>query len=212
MIALPRRGLYAIVDTGSLTRVGISPLPFCDAVLSGGAAVVQLRAKDVGSRDVLALLRALVPRCHERGVPLFVNDRADLAALSGAFGVHVGQSDLSVAHARAVAPGCAVGVSTHNAAQLERALLSEPDYIAVGPVFATTTKVDADPVVGLELLRRAVELSPVPVVAIGGIDATRAREIANAGAMAAVIGALLPAGRDLSEVTERVSALSEVLS
>ncbi len=206
-MTLPSRGLYAIVDVGSLAARGLEPLAFTDALLDACPAVLQLRAKGLGARDTLELLRALVPRCRRRGVPLFANDRAELAALSGADGVHVGQSDLPLPLVRAIAPRLLVGVSTHSAAQLDDALAERPDYVAVGPVFATSTKADAEPQVGVELVRRAREVSDVPVVAIGGLDEGRAGEVARAGALVAVIGALLPTGGDLDEVTRRARRL-----
>ncbi|MCC6645848.1 MAG: thiamine phosphate synthase [Polyangiaceae bacterium] len=209
---MPARGLYAIVDVGSLAPRGIDPLAFADAVLAGGPVAMQLRAKGLGAAETLGLLCALAPRCRERGVPLFANDRVDLAVLAGATGVHLGQTDLPVALARRVAPACLIGVSTHTEAQLEAALDARPDYVAVGPVFATATKRDAEPTVGLTLVRRAVAASSVPVVAIGGLDEGRAAEVARAGALVAVIGALLPTSTALTEVTERARHLQRVAS
>lgn len=206
---MPRRGLYAIVDATTLSRRGLDPLAFADAVLAGQPAVMQLRAKDLSARQTLTLLCALAPRCRARGVPLFANDRADLAALAGADGVHVGQRDLPVPLARRAFPGGMVGVSTHSSAELAAAIACEPDYVAVGPVFATATKLDAEPVVGLDLVREAVARSTSPVVAIGGIDRKRAAEIARVGAMVAVIGALVPIRDDLAEVTALTRALAE---
>lgn len=211
MSGLPSRGLYAIVDVGSLTSRGLDPLAFAEAVLDGGPALLQLRAKGLGSADTLALLRALAPRCRARAVPLFANDRVDLAALAGATGVHLGQTDLPLELARRVAPECKVGVSTHSRSQLLDALARRPDYVAVGPVFTTQTKRDAEPVVGVELVRRAVEVSDVPVVAIGGLDRERAVEVAKCGAIVAVIGALLPDSGDLAEVTHRTRSLRDAV-
>jgi thiamine-phosphate pyrophosphorylase len=190
------RGLYAIVDVDFLRRAGISPLPFAEAVLSAKPAVLQLRAKSEGARATLSLLDALVPLCRAAGVPLFANDRPDLAVLSGCDGVHVGQTDLTVADVRRFAPSLRIGISTHDPAQLAAALASRPDYVAYGPVFSTSSKENPDPVVGLEGLASAARLSAaahVPLVAIGGIDVARARDVARVANLAAVISALLPA-------------------
>jgi thiamine-phosphate pyrophosphorylase len=207
----PARGLYALVDLTSLERRGLDPIRFAEAVIAGGPAVVQLRAKGYGARETLALLRRLVPLCRQAGVLCFANDRPDLAALSGCDGFHVGQEDLPLPEARKIAPGLLAGVSTHSPAQIDEALSWSPDYLAVGPVFPTTSKENPDPVVGLALVRRAVERSSCPVVAIGGIDLVRAPEVAAAGAVGAVVGALLPAGEDMAQGTERTRSLARAL-
>jgi len=128
-------------------------------------------------------------------VSLFVNDRPDVAFLAGATGVHVGQDDLDVEQARRVI-GCdkLVGVSTHNLEQFERAAASSADYIAVGPVYSTSTKADPDPVVGVDFLRRVRALTDKPIVAIGGITLERAAAVIEAGAdCVAVISGILSA-------------------
>jgi thiamine-phosphate pyrophosphorylase len=207
----PARGLYAIVDLTSLERRGLDPIRFAQAVLHGGPAVVQLRAKGHGARETLALLRRLVPLCRRAGVLCFANDRPDLAALSGCDGFHVGQEDLPLPEARKVAPDLLAGVSTHSPEQIDEALAWRPDYLAVGPVYPTVSKENPDPVVGLALVQRATERSSCPVVAIGGIDPTRAPEVAAAGAVGAVIGALLPDGEDMAQVTARTRSLARAL-
>lgn len=114
---------------------------------------------------------------------LIINDRADIAALVGVGGVHVGQQDLSVEDARRICgPDCWVGVSTHTLEQVREAAATSADYIAVGPIFPTSTKVNPDPVVGVDFVRRARELTRKPLVAIGGITAERAEEVYRAGA------------------------------
>jgi thiamine-phosphate pyrophosphorylase len=130
-----------------------------------------------------------------RGVLFLVNDRADVASLAGASGVHVGQEDLDVAAARClVGPDMLVGVSTHNLEQIERAAASSADYIAVGPVFGTSTKTNPDPAVGLDLVRRARAASDKPLVAIGGITLDLAASVIEAGAdSVAVISGILAA-------------------
>jgi len=124
-----------------------------------------------------------------------VNDRPDVAFLSGASGVHVGQEDLDVEQARRVAgQDKLVGVSTHNLEQFERAAASSADYIAVGPVYSTSTKANPDPVIGVDFLRKIRSLTQKPIVAIGGITLERAAEVIEAGAdSVAVISGILSA-------------------
>jgi thiamine-phosphate pyrophosphorylase len=207
-------GLYAIVDVATLELRHLPVVEFARAVARARPAALQLRAKDLAPREVLALLRAIHPACREEGVPLFAHDRPDLAALAGCEGVHVGQDDLPVAMIRRIAPTLRIGVSTHNWSQIERAVTDRPDYIALGPIFGTRSKANPDPEVGLAELARAVQACPIPVVAIGGIDLERAAEIARRAPAAAVIAALVPEGIDenvLDAVTARASALHRAL-
>lgn len=207
------RGLYAIVDTGTLSARRLDPLAFAAAVLAVRPAALQLRAKDLPPRETLALLRALAPMCHQAGVPLVANDRPDLAMLAGCDLVHVGQSDMPVERVRRIAPGLRVGVSTHSLDQLDAALSAKPAYVAFGPVFETRSKSSPDPVVGLALLRTAAaraSAAGVPLVAIGGITRERAREMLGAADAIAVIADLVPAilsGDAMREVAARARSL-----
>ena len=170
-------GLYAIVD--SLERAG--------AALDGGAAVVQLRMKRAGAGEILNTARAVRALCKGRAA-FIMNDRPDIARLSDADGVHLGQDDLPVLAARAVlGPGKLVGVSTHSDAELDRALAAGADYLGFGPVFATASKETAlPPPHGLPLLARAVQRAGgVPVVAIGGITSETVSAVAATGARCA---------------------------
>src|SRR5688572_28666185 len=179
-----RQGLYPIVDVGAVRERGWSVPDFAARVLATRPALLQLRAKTLGARETLELLRALVPLCRASGTLLFANDRADLAVLAGADGVHVGQSDLSLSDVRRFAPTLKVGVSTHDIAELERALAERPDYVAFGTVFPTSTKSNPEPVVVLDALTRAAEKArhaDIPLVAIGGIDRERAPSLAKLG-------------------------------
>jgi thiamine-phosphate pyrophosphorylase len=208
------RGLYPIVDLDTLRERGISPLPFAERVLATYPPVLQLRAKSAGGRATLELLRALLPLCRNTGTALFANDRPDLALLAGADGVHVGQDDVPLAEVRRFAPSLRVGVSTHDIEQLEAALAERPDYVAFGPVFATPSKQNHEPAVGLEGLARAHELARpanVPLVAIGGIDLERVRAVRGLAELVAVIGVLVPAGATLDVVSERTLALQREL-
>ncbi len=196
------RGLYAIIDTETLRRAGLDVLRFSEAVLRARPAALQLRDKRLDSREHLRLLQALAPRCAAKSVPLFANDRADLALIAGCVGVHVGQRDLPPSAVRELAsrrlhPSLAVGMSVHDEAELEVALAERPDYIALGPVFDTRSKENPEPTLGVDglsrLAARVASVGPFPRVAIGGIDLARAHEVAPHCEMAAVIGALVDA-------------------
>ena len=169
------RGLYGIVDLGALATCGLDPVAFAGAVLRVRPAALQLRAKDMPSREVLALLRELAPMCHRAGVPLVANNWPDLALLAGCDMVHVGQTDMPIDRVRRITPGLGVGVSTHTLEQLDAALAARPAYVAFGPVFETLTKANPDPVVGVEGVRAArgrALAAGVPLVAIGGSPAS----------------------------------------
>jgi thiamine-phosphate pyrophosphorylase len=205
-------GLYAIVDLDSLAQRALEPLAFVDAVLDARPGALQLRAKSAGARDTLALLRAMHARARPLGVPLFVNDRPDLALLAGC-GVHLGQDDMTPSEARRLAPDLAIGVSTHDLGQLDEALRQRPDYVALGPIFQTTSKRNPDPVVGLEALAEAsrrCRAAGVPLVAIGGLSLERAPSVAPHANLGAVISALLPP-EGLSGVTRAALALQAAL-
>jgi thiamine-phosphate pyrophosphorylase len=171
-------GVYAIVD-GSAAR---SPLELVAAFVRGGAAVVQLRLKQAGAGELLRVAKEARKLCAGRTL-LLVNDRPDVAKLSEADGVHLGQEDLPwEAARRIVGPDALIGVSTHSDEEIASA--QGADYIGFGPIFATASKPGAPlpPPHGIDGLRRAVQRSRVPVVAIGGITAENAREVAGAGA------------------------------
>ncbi|MGZ3452846.1 MAG: thiamine phosphate synthase, partial [Polyangiales bacterium] len=181
-------GLYAILDVDAWRSRGIDVdaklEAIADALLSARPSALQLRAKNEGGRATLEMLRRLRPRCTE--VPLFANDRPDLAMLAKCDGVHVGQDDLPYEEVRRIVPReMMIGVSTHGPEQLAAALSLKPTYVAFGPVFGTKSKVNPDPMVGIAGLRascaRAKEAG-IPIVAIGGIDRARAAEVVATGA------------------------------
>jgi thiamine-phosphate pyrophosphorylase len=152
------------------------------AAIAGGADCIQLREKALTDRAWLERARRLVDLCHEHGVLFVANDRADLAVACGADGLHVGQDDLAVSDARRVlGPRPLVGVSTHTVPQAEAAIAMAPDYIAVGPMFASTTK-PQDVVPGPALAREVARRTSLPIVAIGGITPDNASEVVDAGA------------------------------
>lgn len=198
---LDTRGLYAIVDPAAVR--GRDPETIAAAILAGGCAVLQLRSKDASDRELLALARRIGARARAAGVPFVLNDRADLAVLAGADGLHLGQDDLPVAEARRIAgPSMVIGRSTHDEAQARRAVEEGADVVAFGPVFETKSKLRPDPVVGLDRLAAVCRASALPVVAIGGITLERAAAVASAGARwGAVIGALC--GADDPEAAAR---------
>lgn len=200
------RGLYAIADLETLRGAQLDPVDFASEVLRARPAALQLRAKSSEARDMLALLERLLPLSRSAKVPLFCNDRIDLALIAGCDGVHVGQHDPGPSAVRRLAAGLALGVSTHTLAQLEQALAERPTYVAFGPVFGTTSKREPDPVVGLDALREAhrrCRRAGVPLVAIGGITLERASDIAAAAEAGAVISALLPVQGASSEARAR---------
>jgi thiamine-phosphate pyrophosphorylase len=208
------RGLYPIVDLDSLSRNGVAPLEMAEAVLLARPPILQLRAKRQTPREVLALLRRLKPMCLAAGTLLFANDRPDLALLAGADGVHVGQDDLELGDVRKLSGTLRIGLSTHDAAQLEQALLLRPDYVAFGPIFATSSKEGADPALGLAELARAATRAreaALPLVAIGGLTLSVASELVRHGVMAAVISDLLAAGHSAQHITGRARAWQSAL-
>jgi thiamine-phosphate pyrophosphorylase len=189
--------LYAILDP---ERTSAPILDVAERLSLAGVELIQLRDKAGPASRILSHARELAALLAHRGVRFILNDRPDIARIAGASGVHVGQEDLPVEDARRIcAPPCWVGVSTHNLEQLREASRTSADYIAVGPIFPTSTKRNPDPVVGLEFLRAARKLTDKPLVAIGGITLERAADVYRAGAdSVAVINDLVTA-RDPAE-------------
>jgi thiamine-phosphate pyrophosphorylase len=199
-VQLPR--LYAIVDAQVLAGRGIALADFARSLRAAGVTLAQYRDKAGSPQEILAAAAILREVFAGSDAKLIMNDRADLAVLAGFDGVHVGQEDLSPQDARAVAGSDRiVGLSTHNDAQVRAADASCADYIAIGPAFATGTKENPDPVVGLEGIRRARTLARKPLVAIGGITRENARTLIDAGAdSVAVISGLIVPGESVEKV------------
>ncbi|MET0215515.1 MAG: thiamine phosphate synthase [Vicinamibacterales bacterium] len=199
-----------------MTRRSGWTLPaLADAYLAGGARFIQIRSKHAASGMFLEMCEDLVARGHKAGAIVIVNDRADIARLSAADGVHVGQDDLDPASARRIlGSGAVIGVSTHSPDQVLAALSMPLDYIAVGPIFGTSTKATGYRDVGTTLVREAVAIirtanAETPIVAIGGITLERAPEVIEAGAASvAVISDLLSTGSPETRVREYLRALS----
>jgi thiamine-phosphate pyrophosphorylase len=203
--------VYPIIDTSVCERHALEPVTLADAYLRGGATVVQLRDKTGGSAGFLDLARRLVRLAGPVGARIIVNDRADIAVLAGAAGVHVGQDDLGVEEVRRVRGFAgAVGLSTHSAGQVDAARALGVAYLAVGPVYGSVTKDTGYTARGLDLVRYASRFG-TPVVAIGGITLGHIPELVAAGATGlAVISDLLSTGNPEGRVREYVSALGRL--
>jgi len=185
--------LYPILDTGVLARRRMDAVAAAQAMLEGGARILQFRHKGSFTRTAFEQAEQVALMCRACSALFVVNDRADVAALLEA-GLHVGQDDLPPEDARKlIGPASLLGLSTHNEAQLRAASVQPVDYLAVGPIFETATKESPDAVVGLKELRRLRPLDSRPLVAIGGITRRNARAVLQAGASAvAVISDLCP--------------------
>jgi thiamine-phosphate pyrophosphorylase len=179
MIVFPR--LYPILDAGCFP-IARDLVAAAEELIAAGCTILQYRNKSGNAREILDHARELRLQL-KNSVKLIMNDRADLALVAGFDGVHVGQDDLSPEGARKViGEGLWLGVSTHTPEQVQEADRASADYIAVGPVFATTSKMNPDPVIGVEGVRRARELTRKPLVAIGGITRANCRSVIDAGA------------------------------
>jgi len=175
------------------------------ATIDGGADCLQLREKNLTDRELLHRAKRLAAVCRERGVLFLVNDRPDIAALANADGVHLGQDDLSVAAARRILPASAiVGVSTHTIEQVHEAIAQAPDYIAVGPMFPSSTKLQ-DHIAGPQTLAAARSLTGLPLAAIGGIDATNAAEVLSAAPCALCVSSAVLAHPDPRAVCRQLA-------
>ena len=207
MILLPR--LYAIVDA-AFFPTSQAIFAFADELVAGGCTLLQYRNKGGNPRLMLEQARELRRRCRtgvsDLHVRLIMNDRADLCLAAEFDGVHVGQDDLSPESVRGIiGAGRWLGVSTHNPEQMVEAERTSADYVAIGPVFSTSSKEKADPVVGIEGVRRARGLTQKPLVAIGGITRENAAAVIAAGAdSVAVISDLLHEPRKSAEEFFRI--------
>lgn len=216
-------GLYAILDlphAGGLDPVAAARALVGDGVREIGAKILQLRAKRAKAAERAELVRVLLPVVRAAGALLVVDD--DVEAALPADGVHLGQDDLATLAGgstweaalaglrRRARPGFLIGLSTHNSAQVVRSAALPVDYIGFGPILPTGSKANPDPCVGVEALRAVCEISPHPVVAIGGLAGPDALACVRAGAAAAaMIGAL--AGSTVAEVRERAASLAGAL-
>jgi len=195
-----------------LTDVKTSGLAHADQVqllIAGGATLIQLREKQMPPREFYEQTKAAVEIARRSGVRLIINDRVDIALAANAHGVHLGQDDMPPEAARRLLGDRAIiGYSTHDVEQATKALTLPIDYLAIGPIFATSTKTDTSPVLGLEGLRAVRKaVGACPLVAIGGISLTTAREVIEAGAdSVALISALLSKSTHISETFEALNS------
>ena len=197
------RRLYAISDAS----FG-DPVRLAQALFDGGARLVQVRNKTASARSLFNQVESILKRAPA-DASVIVNDRVDVARITGAAGVHLGQSDIGVVEARRIlGPGQIIGFSTHNLEQALAASKLPADYIAVGPIFPTSTKLNAEPVVGLEKLATICKAVQKPVVAIGGIRLENAAEVLAAGPHSiAVVSDLLSAADIQARVREWINQL-----
>lgn len=199
--------LYPITD---VRLSGLTHAAQVARLVAGGASFVQLREKHASPREFYSDAEEALRLARAKGARLLINDRVDLALALGADGVHLGQDDVPPEAARKILGARAIiGYSTHNVEQARAAALLPLDYLALGPIYPTSSKENPDAVVGLEGLRRVREVAgDLPLVAIGGITRERARETLAAGADAvAVIGALVASPAEIEDRTREFLAL-----
>jgi thiamine-phosphate pyrophosphorylase len=199
--------IYPISDT----RIsGLSHIEQVRRLIAGGATLIQLREKNAPAGEFYDAAVESITLAREHGVKILINDRVDIAVASGADGVHLGQDDLPPDQARRLlGEGAVIGFSTHSVEQAREAIGLPVDYVAIGPIFSTTTKENPDPVVGLEgliVVREAI--GEFPLVAIGGITQANTRTVLNAGANSvAIISDLL---RDSGEIESAMRHLNDL--
>jgi thiamine-phosphate pyrophosphorylase len=204
-LVLPR--LYVILDPTLLT---VSAIECAQELAAVGVRLMQYRHKHAPTGEMLRVSKQLASTLQPRGITFIVNDRPDVAAMAYASGVHVGQNDLGVEATRSLVGEKIIGVSTHNLVQFEKAVDSSADYIAVGPIFATSSKENPDPVVGTDLIRKVRHLTDKPIVAIGGIRIENAAEVIAAGAdSVAVISDVLRAADRCGRAKQYLDLLGE---
>ena len=199
--------IYPITDRG---LSGLSHVEQVRRLIAGGARFIQLRDKHASPAEFYAEAREALHLAREHGVKIIINDRVDIALALGADGVHLGQDDLPSAEARRLMGEQAIiGYSTHNLKQARLAIEQPIDYLALGPIFTTTTKADADPVAELDTLRAVREIAEgLPIVAIGGINLHNIKRVFDAGADSVAIISDILAEPEL--ISERFRNLSGV--
>lgn len=186
--------LYLVTDR-SLSN-GRSTIAIVEAAIRGGVSCVQLREKDCSTRQFIEQARALQPLLKQHRVPLIINDRLDIALVIGADGIHLGQEDMHISDARRLAGNTMIiGISAENLRDAIEAERQGADYIGISPVFATATKTDTAPPLGLDGIQQIRDAVSIPLVGIGGINQDNARDIISAGADGvAVVSAIVSAG------------------
>ena len=182
--------LHILTDTVLQSR--FSHLELVRMAIKGGADTIQFRQKVGATREMIEIVRQLKQLCLDSGVTLIVNDRVDVAIAAEADGVHLGQNDFPIPLARKLlGESRIIGGSAATLEEAQKCLVEGADYIGFGPVYPTASKADADPVTGIKLLKQAVEIISLPIIAIGGISVENAPEVMRAGAQGiAVISAV----------------------
>ena len=199
--------LYGILDTGYLDIGQL--VPTLHSLIQGGIDVVQFRAKKTVPEEILTIASELAPICRAAGVAFILNDHPELVQQCGADGAHVGQEDYSVAEARELAgSGAIIGKSTHSLAQAVDSAAEAPDYIGFGPLFATPTKPDYNPI-GTQQIRSVYEALDLPIFCIGGIKLSNLQEVIRSGARRVVIVSDLLQSLDPQAQTAACKALLE---
>lgn len=200
--------LYLVTDEA--LSAGRSSLEVVEAAVAGGVDLVQYRDKAATARQYYERGQALLALCRRLGVPLLFNDHADIAALLGADGIHLGQDDLPVQEARRLlGPDATLGVSTHDLDEVQAAIAGGADYLNIGPVFPTNTK-DlplAKVGIGLDLVAEVVRLSPIPVTTMGGIGLSNAERVIEAGADRIAVVTALTKAPDIAAAARELKAL-----
>ena len=200
--------LYLVTDA-SLSR-NRTHTQVVEAAIRGGVTAVQYREKSANTRQMIDEARTLRQLCRAAGVPFIVNDRIDVALAVDADGVHVGQDDMPVAIARRlIGKGRILGVSAGNVDEARKAEEEGADYIGASPIFATATKPDAPPAMGVEGLRRITKAVSVPVVAIGGMNAENASSIIAAGASGIAVVSAIVGAEDVEAATRSIRAAAQ---
>lgn len=198
--------IYLVTDRGLLAGRMLAEV--VAAAVAGGATVIQLREKDLCARDFVAEALQCLEITRPAGVPLLINDRVDVALAADADGVHVGQEDIPAGLVRRlIGPGKVLGVTAHDPAELSQAVADGADYVGSNAVFGTPTKADIRPPMGLAGLKERYADSPIPVVAIGGIDHGNAADVIRAGADGVAVVRAIMGAQDPAQATRELVAI-----
>jgi thiamine-phosphate pyrophosphorylase len=207
-MTMPRReyGLYVVTDEG-MSR-GLSHTQIAERAVEGGADVIQLRDKSMGGRMLMRHANAIRRITRMAGALLIINDRMDVALASGADGVHLGQEDMSIVSARAIAPdGFIIGITVHDAEEAREAERCGADYVGLSPIYSTGSKPDAGKSCGPAMLRKVKRAVSIPVVAIGGISSENAIEVLEAGADGLAVISAVVSQKDVAASARRLKSI-----